>query len=472
MEGVGDEEMVKPLLVPEETSSSSIWMVVISTAVAVCGSFEFGIAVGFSSPTQAQIIDDLGVSLPEYSLFGSILNIGAMIGAIMSGRVADTIGRKRAMAVADLVCIVGWLPIIFSKDIWWLDLGRLLVGYGIGLLSYVVPVYIAEITPKDLRGGLATVNQLLICGGANFAFLSGTVLAWRSLAFTGILPCLLQLLGLFFIPESPRWLANTGRENEFESALQRIRGKGTDISQEVEEIKEFTKTLNSLPRGSMLALFQKRYVHAVIVGVGLMAFQQFGGINGVGFYASSVFVSAGFSSGKLGTIAIALLSFPMTGLGALLMDRSGRRPLLLVSAAGTCLGLIFVTISFLLQFSSHASLKTSLALAGILVYMGSFSLGMGAIPWIIMSEANISYKHEGRCRKSCHLDELVWCLVNIIHIQFSHVLESIRHVLCIHVHLRPLCCVCGVDGTGDEGENSRRYTGFLEFLLRETLMHS
>ncbi|KAJ6794363.1 sugar transporter ERD6-like 5 [Iris pallida] len=372
-----------------------------------------------------------------------------MVGAIVSGRVADIIGRKRAMIVSDLFCIVGWLPIIFSKDIWWFDIGRLFVGFGIGLLSYVVPVYIAEITPKELRGGFTTVNQLMICGGVTFAFLLGTVLAWRTLAFIGTLPCLLQLFGLLFIPESPRWLANTDRENEFESALQKLRGKSTDISQEVEDIKEFTKILNRLPRGNILELFQKRYLRAVIVGVGLMAFQQFGGISGVCYYTSSIFVSAGFSSGRVGTIAYALLQFPMTGVGALLMDKSGRRPLLLVSATGTCVGLVLVTISFLLELSSQSLLKSFLALAGILIYIGSFSLGMGGIPWIIMSEANIPHKHEGCRRKSCHLDELVWCMAYIICLQFSHGLEHSRYLLYIHVHMRPLCCICRFDGTGD-----------------------
>ncbi|ONK62898.1 uncharacterized protein A4U43_C07F9270 [Asparagus officinalis] len=272
------------------------------------------------------------------------------------------------------------------KDSWLLNLGRLSVGFGIGLVSYVVPIYIAEITTKDLRGGFTTVNQLLICGGVSLVYVLGNVLPWRTLALIGAAPCTLQLVGLVFIPESPRWLAKTGRDNEFVSALQRLRGKGCDISEEADEIKEFTKTLQSLPQGRMLDLFQRRYLRAVIVGVGLMAFQQFGGVNGITFYASKIFVSAGFSSGKLGTTMYAILQFPMTAVGAFLMDKSGRRPLLLVSSSGTCLGTLLVGISFALQASSQSQLKPILALTGLLVFTGSFSLGMGAIPWVIMSE--------------------------------------------------------------------------------------
>ncbi|XP_058090507.1 sugar transporter ERD6-like 5 isoform X2 [Magnolia sinica] len=373
-----------------EDGGSYIWVVVISTLVAVSGSYVFGSAVGYSSPAELGIMNDLGLSLAQYSLFGSILTIGAMIGAIMSGHIADFIGRRgswQAMGISDIFCLAGWLAIFFSKAAWLLNLGRLSVGYGIGLLSYVVPVYIAEITPKNLRGGFTTVNQLMICCGVSLTFLLGTVVRWRILALIGIIPCLVQLLGLFFIPESPRWLAKMGKQNEFESALRILRGKDADISHEVDEIRDYMETIQSLQEARILDLFQRKYAHSVIVGVGLMVLQQFGGVNGIAFYASAIFVSAGFSSGSIGTIAMAAVQIPMTTLGVLLMDKSGRRPLLMVSAAGTCLGCFLVGVSFVLK--DHEWLKAlipSVALVGVLVYTGSFSLGMGGIPWVIMSE--------------------------------------------------------------------------------------
>ncbi|CAL5415851.1 unnamed protein product [Camellia sinensis] len=362
-------------------------MVLLSTAVAVCGSFEFGSCVGYSAPTQSAIREDLNLSLAEYSMFGSILTIGAMIGAISSGRISDFFGRKAAMRLSAAFCITGWLAVYISMGSLLLDVGRFFTGYGIGIFSFVVPVFIAEIAPKNLRGGLTTLNQLMIVTGSSVAFLMGTVITWRSLALTGLLPCIVLLLGLFFIPESPRWLAKVGLKKEFEAALQKLRGKDADVSREAAEIQTNIETLQSLPKAGLLDLFDRKYIRSVIIGVGLMVFQQFGGINGVGFYVSQTFVAAGLSSGTIGTVTYAIIQVPITIVGAVLMDKSGRRPLLMVSATGTFLGCFLTGASFFLKGQSLLlGWVPILAVSGVLIYISAFSIGMGAVPWVIMSE--------------------------------------------------------------------------------------
>ncbi|CAN6306538.1 unnamed protein product [Urochloa humidicola] len=356
---------------------SSLRMVLIFTAVAVCGSFEFGTCVGYSAPTQSGIIDEVGLSISEFAIFGSILTIGAMIGAISSGRLADFLGRKMTMRISATICMFGWLSIHLAKSAIMLYFGRILLGFSTGVLSYVVPVFIAEIAPKNLRGGLATSNQLLICSGSSATYIIGALVAWRNLVLVGLVPCVLLLGGLFFIPESPRWLANVGREKEFHTSLQKLRGEDADISEEVIEIKEYIESLHSFPKARLQDLFLSKNIYAVI---------QLGGINGVGFYASYIFSSAGFS-GKLGTILIGIIQIPITSFGAILMDRSGRRVLLMVSASGTFLGCFLTGISFYLKAQGlFPEWVPTLALSGILVYIGAYSIGMGPVPWVVMSE--------------------------------------------------------------------------------------
>jgi SP family facilitated glucose transporter-like MFS transporter 8 len=203
---------------------------------------------------------------------------------------------------------------------------------------------------------------------------------------SGIVPCLVQLLSLPFIPDSPRWLAKVGRLKESDSSLQRLRGKNADIYKEANEIRDYTEELRQQTESSIIGLFQLQYLKSLTVGLGLMILQQFGGINGIVFYANSIFISAGFSE-SIGTIAMVAVKIPMTTLGVFLMDRSGRRPLLLLSAVGTCIGCFLAALSFFLQdIHKWKEISPILALVGVLVYVGSYSLGMGAIPWVIMSE--------------------------------------------------------------------------------------
>ncbi|KAL4637218.1 hypothetical protein ACB092_03G063900 [Castanea dentata] len=287
------------------------------------------------------------------------MTIGALIGALVSGTTADLIGRRCTFWIVDIFYIMGWLAIIFSKSVWLLDFGRLSLGLGIGLTSFVGPVYLAEITPKNLRGGFMIIAESMASYGTSLSFLIGSFISWRMLAIIGCIPCLLLLLCLFFIPESPRWLAKIGKEREFEAALQRLRGQNADTSHEASEIK---------------------------VGVGLMVVQGLGGLYGFTFYMSEIFDSAGISS-TVGFMAVAILQIPATVLGASLIDKFGRRTLLMASAFGECLGCFLTGLSFVMQDHNWwKEVSPILALIGVLVYLGSYSFGMGGIPWVIVSE--------------------------------------------------------------------------------------
>lgn len=200
------EEAEEEMLLQKTSNSGGLWMVFFCTFIAVCGSFEFGSCVGYSAPTQFDIMADLKLTSSQFSFFGSVLTLGGMLGAITSGSIADIVGRKGAMRISSISCVGGWLAIYLSVEIVLLNVGRFSTGLGIGILSYVLPVYIAEISPKEYRGSLSTANQVFIYMGMTVAFITGAFVSWRTLALTGTIPCMVLLFGLYFIPESPRWL--------------------------------------------------------------------------------------------------------------------------------------------------------------------------------------------------------------------------------------------------------------------------
>ncbi|KAK4596098.1 hypothetical protein RGQ29_014242 [Quercus rubra] len=349
-------------------SASGVTVVLLLSAfVTACSAFTGGFVVGYSAPAESGILADLGLSTAEYSVFGSTMTIGGMIGAVISGKLADIIGRKNTMWILDIFYIMGWLAIYFAKGAWLLDLGRLSLGFGFGLTCFVAPTYLSEITPKILRGGFTSVTMAMIPFSLTVAYLIGSVVNWRALALIAI-PCLLLLFGLFFIPESPRWLAKIGREMEFEAALQRLRGKNVNTSEEAADIKDYTENIQQISEDKILHLFQQKYAYQLIVGIGLMVLQQFGGLYGFAFYMDEIFELAGVPS-IIGFIVVSIPEIPAIALGSILIEKFGRRTLLMISATGECLGCVLTGLSFLLQ-----------------VFKASYSLGVGAIPWIIISE--------------------------------------------------------------------------------------
>ncbi|XP_022743417.1 sugar transporter ERD6-like 5 isoform X2 [Durio zibethinus] len=356
--------------VPSRKSSAITSSLVLGITVAASASFTCGYSGGYSSPAESGIIDELGLSVAEYSVFGSILTIGGMSGAIASGRISDFFGHKITFWILNIFYIMGWLAIAFSKEAWSLYLGRLSLGFGTAVFNYVGPVYVADITPKNLRGGFSSLVQAMTICSISVAYFVGSITYWRILALI----------------ESPRWLAKNGRDNEFETSLKCLRGMNADICQEADEIHDYTKNLQRSSGYKILDLFSSKYAYSVIVGVGLMLLQQLGGYKGFAYYANSIFYLAGFPS-TTGIIAVAVTQIVMNILGILLIDTSGRRPLLMVSIVGAFFGCFLTGLSFLLQdLHCLEEITPILAFIGILIYMGFYSLGMSGIPWIIMSE--------------------------------------------------------------------------------------
>ncbi|KAL1211718.1 Sugar transporter ERD6-like 12 [Cardamine amara subsp. amara] len=387
MEGEKDNSMEKGLLlVNKEERANTTPLLVFSTFIIISASFTFGVAIGYTADTMSSIMTDLDLSIAQFSLFGSLATFGGMFGAIFSAKAAAAFGHKMTLWLADLFCITGWLAIALAKNIIWLDVGRFLVGIGVGIISYVVPVYVAEITPKHVRGAFTFSNQLLQNCGLAIVYYFGNFLPWRTLAVIGIIPCSIQVIGLFFIPESPRWLARKGRDKELDEVLQKLRGRRYDIAFEARQIKHSVEASKQNPNIGIRSLFRKRYTRQLTIGIGLMVFQQLSGTAGINAYGSTLFKLAGFPA-RIGMTVLSLIVVPKSLMGLILVDRWGRRPLLMTSAFGLCLSCIILAVAFgIKDVPEIGNITPIFSFIGILSFTMMFAIGMGALPWIIMSE--------------------------------------------------------------------------------------
>jgi sugar porter (SP) family MFS transporter len=361
--------------------------VVWSAAITALGGLLFGYDTGVISGALLFIGKDFhGMSSTEKELLTSILLIGAVAGALLAGRVADQIGRRPTVLGTALVFIAGVLLAAFSPDYLVLLLARVVIGVAVGSASMVVPLYIGEVAPPRIRGALVSFNQLAITLGILASYLVDYGLAdsqnWRLMFGLATIPAIAMFLGMLFQRESPHWLIGRGRDEEARAILERSRDGG-DIDAEIAEVRDLSQH-TSRTRD----LLNPKIRPALTIGIALAVFQQITGINTIIYYAPTLLSSAGFghSAALLANVGNGAVNVGMTVVAIRLLDRVGRRPLLLTGTAGMAVGMVTVASTFLIGGSHLHGAGAYVAIAGLLVYTGSFAVGLGPVFWLLISE--------------------------------------------------------------------------------------
>ena len=363
-----------------------------NTIIAIIAAFAgilFGYDTGVISGAILFIRDEFHLTPQMNGLIVSAVLLGALLGAILSGQLSDYFGRKRLLIADAIIFIIGTLGSSLATDISLLIISRIIVGIAIGIASYIAPLYISEISPAKYRGLLVSLNQLAITIGILIAYIVDYHYAssgeWRWMLGMGIVPALVLLIGMSFLPYSPRWMMARGHEAKALAILTKIRGNAEKAQKELTEIKA---NLLDKQRGSWRTLFSSTIRPALIITIGLAVFQQVTGINTIIYYAPTIFQMAGFHSADsaiLATMGIGFTFVLFTIIALPLIDSWGRRALLLIGLVAMTISLATLSAAFAYHGSSANIVKWS-SLISMVVFIIGFAIGLGPIMWLMIAE--------------------------------------------------------------------------------------
>ncbi|WP_074012382.1 sugar porter family MFS transporter [Candidatus Sodalis sp. SoCistrobi] len=374
------------------TNSAYMRNVLLITFVTAVGGFLFGFDNGSISGSVGFLQSKFTLDADGIGWVTSSIIIGCIIGVAVAGPLSDAIGRKKVLLLTALIFIFGVLGEALATSADMLVWFRIAVGIGIGVETTIAPLYIAEVSPAHIRGRLVSFNQLFNCIGNLAVFSVAAVIAnraseawniehgWRLIFATGIIPAIVFLLLLFSIPESPRWLIRKRRDEQGLAVLRKINPDEHTAWQQLDAVKLALREEHQSRLGD---LFSPRLRKALIVGFGVALFQQITGINAIFYYAPEIFKTAGVDvSGAMSfTVLIGVMLVAATLVSMWIIDKVGRRSLLIVGAAGMAITLAGIGGLFRLS-EAH----TTLLLVLILAYVAIFAVSFGTVAYVIISE--------------------------------------------------------------------------------------
>ena len=374
-----------PDVTPHHATSAQTAYVYVVASVAAVGGFLFGYDLAIIGGAILYLKKTFALNDVQEGFAMASAVIGCIVGPLVAVGLADRIGRKKALLAAAALFGISAIGTALPTTIAQFNLFRIVGGIAVGLSSIVSPMYIAEIAPARIRGRLVAVNQMGIVGGSFIAIVVAWALAhwavpgeWRWMFASICVPIALLLAGLIFVPESPRWLVQKGRDEEAIRVLTRIEGDAHAIS----EMRAMTAA-SAEPVGRFVELFRPGLRIALLVGVGLAVFQQITGTSILFANAPTVFQKAGFASESAAigqTVLLQIWNVAMTFASMWLVDRVGRRPLLLWGVAGMGAGLVAMGLIFANRFSGIYVLLV------MFFAIGAYIISLAPLTWLIMSE--------------------------------------------------------------------------------------
>jgi sugar porter (SP) family MFS transporter len=356
------------------------------------GGLLFGYDTGVISGALLFIPNDFKLSpFLQGAIVGALL-LGAALGSAVAGRISDSVGRKRLIIAAGVIFTGGALLAALSPDVGVLIAARFILGLAVGSAALAVPIYLSEIAPTEIRGAISSLNQLMIVTGILVAFIVNAILApsenWRLMLGLAAVPALILFVGMFFMPETPRHLVHTGDEDTAHDVLEDLPGDESprERIQEIQEVEQHEEGETGL-RG----LLQAKWVRpALIVACGLAIFQQFVGINTIIYYAPTTLTDVGFgkTSAIYANLVIGVVNVGMTVIAIKLIDRVGRKPLLIAGVVGMVASLVVLGVSLSVLATPHhpsdpAAIITLVCLG---TFIASFAATWGPVVWVMIPE--------------------------------------------------------------------------------------
>jgi len=358
-------------------------LLIFSTAAAL-GGLLFGFDTGVISGAIHFIKIEFNLNAYQEGFAVSNLMIACVIGALLAGPIADWTGRKKVLILCAVLFTVSAILSALPRSFTELVIARFIGGMGVGMASVVSPMYIAEISPAKIRGRLVALNQLAIVVGILLSYLSNWLLVdtginnWRYMLVAEILPAITFLVGLFFIPESPRWLTKEGLEKEALDVLNIVAG-AANADHELQEVKKSLSEKST----SLKELLHPSLRRVLIVGILFSLFAHITGIDTIIYYGPIIFLESGFKtdSALLASVMIGITNLIFTFVGMAMVDKAGRKFLLLVGLAG--MGISMTLVGLCMQ-SDMISAKWTLL--WIMTYIASFAMSIGVVIWVYLSE--------------------------------------------------------------------------------------